>query len=244
MPLRLIIARHGNTFESGEAPRRVGARTDMPLTSRGRDQAHTLGRDLSIKFGQINKIYAAPLLRTQQTAEIAASEMAHPPLIETLDFLREVDHGPDENKSDDIIAARLGPQALPRWDKDLIMPDDWSPRPSDILKSWQLFLDHLIQDYEGACRSLSPASTLTSQTVLVVTSNGIARFAPLAVLKPSRIQDSHTGNYRNNEDMGGANSLAPLLAQLSVPSLRLATGAYGEMSYDDTKWVLIDWNRS
>jgi transcriptional regulator GlxA family with amidase domain len=28
----LIIARHGNTFEDGETPRRVGARTDLPLS--------------------------------------------------------------------------------------------------------------------------------------------------------------------------------------------------------------------
>lgn len=222
MALRLIIARHGNTFESGETPRRVGGgRTDLPLTAHGRDQARSLGRDLSTKFGPIDKIYAAPLLRTTQTAEIAASEMASsdiapPPAIETLDFLREIDHGPDENKSDAEIADRLGPQALKLWDTELTMPADWAPRPVEILKSWQLFLNRVIQDYEDACRThprVSALAPIPDQTILVVTSNGIARFAPPAVL-----------------------------STLSLPSLKLATAAYGVMSYDDAKWTLINWN--
>lgn len=215
MALRLIIARHGNTFESGETPRRVGGRTDLPLTAHGRDQARSLGRDLSTKFGPIDKIYAAPLLRTTQTAEIAASEMASsdiapPPAIETLDFLREIDHGPDENKSDAEIADRLGPQALKLWDTELTMPADWAPRPSEILKSWQLFLHQITHQFTHQTMS-SPAHS--HQTVLVVTSNGIARFAPPAVLPT-----------------------------LPLPSLKLATAAYGVMSYDDAKWTLINWN--
>ena len=28
----LVVIRHGNTFEADEEPRRVGARTDLPLT--------------------------------------------------------------------------------------------------------------------------------------------------------------------------------------------------------------------
>ena len=30
MTTRLIIARHGNTFEKGQTPTRVGGRTDLP----------------------------------------------------------------------------------------------------------------------------------------------------------------------------------------------------------------------
>ena len=33
--MRLILARHGNTFEAGETPVWVGAREDLPLTARG-----------------------------------------------------------------------------------------------------------------------------------------------------------------------------------------------------------------
>ena len=44
--ITLVIARHGNTFESGETPRRVGARTDLPLTEKGRQQAQAIGHYL------------------------------------------------------------------------------------------------------------------------------------------------------------------------------------------------------
>lgn len=235
MTLQLIIARHANTFESGETPRRVGARTDLNLTSRGREQSSQLGRALASRFGQIETIYAAPLLRTKQTADIAASEMPSPPSIETLDFLREIDHGPDENKSDADIAARLGPQALALWDEELIMPDDWSPRPLDIVKSWKLFLHHIAQQTDSG-------QTAPQKTILVVTSNGIARFAPLAALCPIETLDDHTIPSHPN-GVHGNPSLASLLSQLSLPSLKLATAAYGVMSYNDTKWTLIDWNK-
>ena len=39
---QLLIVRHGNTFETGETPRRVGLRTDLPLSSSGRKQANAL----------------------------------------------------------------------------------------------------------------------------------------------------------------------------------------------------------
>ena len=38
----LIIARHGNTFDKGDIPTRVGARTDLPLVEKGRAQAKAL----------------------------------------------------------------------------------------------------------------------------------------------------------------------------------------------------------
>ena len=39
-----IVVRHGNTFEADEQPRRIGARTDLPLTAKGVEQARALGR--------------------------------------------------------------------------------------------------------------------------------------------------------------------------------------------------------
>ncbi|MGA3882329.1 histidine phosphatase family protein, partial [Bacillus pumilus] len=38
-----VIVRHGNTFAAGEPPRRIGARTDLPLTAQGQAQAEALG---------------------------------------------------------------------------------------------------------------------------------------------------------------------------------------------------------
>ena len=43
----LLLARHGNTFEPSDKVVWVGARTDLPLTSMGREQAAALGEGLS-----------------------------------------------------------------------------------------------------------------------------------------------------------------------------------------------------
>ena len=38
-PIRLILVRHGNTFEAGQKCVKVGSKTDMPLTAQGLRQA-------------------------------------------------------------------------------------------------------------------------------------------------------------------------------------------------------------
>ena len=65
MRTRLIIARHGNTFRLEETPTRVGAKTDLPLVEefKGRSIGRYLKHDIIPDV-----IYAAPLLRTMQTA--------------------------------------------------------------------------------------------------------------------------------------------------------------------------------
>ena len=43
----LLLARHGNTFNKGDKIVWVGARTDLPLTAKGREQALALGQALA-----------------------------------------------------------------------------------------------------------------------------------------------------------------------------------------------------
>ena len=63
----LIIARHGNTFEDGEPPRRVGARTDLPLTNKGRMQARAVGLWLKENKLMPDVVYSSTLQRTIET---------------------------------------------------------------------------------------------------------------------------------------------------------------------------------
>ena len=51
--IKLIIARHGNTFNKGETPTRVGSRTDIPLVDSGKEQAKLIGEYL-VKEGKVN----------------------------------------------------------------------------------------------------------------------------------------------------------------------------------------------
>lgn len=168
MTITLIIARHGNTFSTGQTPTRVGARTDLPLVQSGEEQALRLGHHLKAEHLVPDMIFTSSLRRTIDTAHLACvSMMCTCPAIQ-IDFLNEIDYGPDENKPEADVISRLGELSLKRWDELGTMPDDWSPRPDVITAHWQNFLKQCEAEYQG-------------KTILTVTSNGIARFVlPLA----------------------------------------------------------------
>ncbi len=168
MVTRLIIARHGNTFRSGETPTRVGAKTDLPLVEEVRGRS--IGLYLKNKGIIPNKVYAAPLLRTTQTATLAAEELGFKGEIIKLDSFTEIDYGVDENQTEDVVKARLGNGDIQRgaeiislWDKQAIVPDGWCVDLQQLISTWLDFANNQI-----------PAG----ETALVVSSNGIIRFAP------------------------------------------------------------------
>jgi len=68
--IRLILVRHGNTFENHQTPKIVGARSDLPLTAQGCEQARQLARYLISKGMSPAGIYAGGLKRQIQTAQI------------------------------------------------------------------------------------------------------------------------------------------------------------------------------
>jgi len=81
--MNLLLARHG---ESEWIVRGDEAGFNSPLTDKGRQQARLLGRWLAANY-EIDVIYASPLIRARETAEIVAAEL-HLPV--TLDHdLRE-----------------------------------------------------------------------------------------------------------------------------------------------------------
>lgn len=164
MTTTLVIARHGNTFAPNEIPTRVGARTDLPLSSSGEEQALRLGYALKGNNLIPAHVYTSQLRRTIDTARLACVSMACAAENETTDFLNEIDYGPDENKPDVDVHARIGHEALERWDAEGVMPDGWSPSPEIIIQGWKNFLQKIDTKFSG-------------KTVLAVTSNGIARFA-------------------------------------------------------------------
>ena len=87
----IVIVRHGNTFETGEPARRIGAGTDLPLTRRGEQQAEALGRCFADKGWNFARILASPLQRTWQTAEaIAACQSTHARIEQALSGLRQI----------------------------------------------------------------------------------------------------------------------------------------------------------
>ena len=160
----LIIARHGNTFGPGDTPTRVGARTDLPLVESGKAQAKALGLHFLENGLGPDVVYVSPLLRTQHTADIILQATNTEAAIETLELLREIDYGPDENRPEEAVIARIGIEAIKLWDERAIVPKGWLVDPDKLIRGWLDFSQSIEKSEKN--------------TFLAVTSNGAARFAP------------------------------------------------------------------
>jgi probable phosphoglycerate mutase len=202
MTVRLLIARHGNTFKPDETPRRVGAPTDLPLVETGHAQATRLGKYLKDNNLLPDIVYTSRLKRTIETAQGVIAQLGVTRAIHQSDMFDEIDHGPDENKTDPEIVARIGAASFGQWESNNVMPREWSPQPDVLRKRWFDFAAHCEKAYDD-------------KTVLVVTSNGVARFAPLLA--------------NNAEDVIG-------------PNRKMGTGCVSVMEGSGGLWMISHWN--
>lgn len=182
MKKKIVIVRHGNTFLPTETPTRVGAKTDLPLVEK--DKATKVAKWLLENNIIPNTLYSSPLKRTIQTSEIINCEMKLNCNIQLIECFREVDYGPDENKTEEEVIKRLGEHHLKlegrelsdiheitrrgkteieNWDKSASVPHGWRVNIEEIKNCWKNFASDIVRDNE---------------TALVCSSNGIIRFAP------------------------------------------------------------------
>lgn len=163
MTTRIIIARHGNTFSKEQTPLRVGARTDLPLveTERGTN----IGKYLKMRTLFPSAVFAAPLKRTTETARLAIAALDKDIPLKSDNRFTEIDYGPDEAKTEDEVIARIGQEAMDKWNREAIVPDGWKVSVEGIIKAWEEFAKEVERDY-------------LNKNVMVVSSNGIIRFAP------------------------------------------------------------------
>lgn len=160
---RIFIIRHGNTFGPDEAPRRIGAGSNLPLVESGRIQADRLGKHFAQLGLSISGLASSSLLRASETAARIGTALARTP-DGTLPWLNEIDHGPDEGQLEDAVIARIGTDAIERWDRQGIAPPGWIVDADARITSWRAFFRQRPQGDH-----------------LLVTSNGAARFALLAL---------------------------------------------------------------
>lgn len=183
MVTSLLIIRHGNTFGPDEEPRRVGCRTDIPLAESGIEQAKSLGMFLSKNNLIPDYICASALQRAQQTACILMHTAGQTDVsIETDTAFNEIDHGPDENQTEDQIIERIGRDALNDWNEFGVVPDGWQVDPRLVQQSWIDFADHCVQDRPD-------------QLSCVVSSGGIIRFAPI-LLDGNQLPDDQSSKVK------------------------------------------------
>lgn len=204
MKTRLLIARHGNTFRPDETPRRLGLQ-DIPLVESGLVQGRALGEYLKKNNLIPDVIFTSELQRTKQTAEQAQKMMGTHLDVQTLAMFNEIDYGPDENKMDEEVIARIGAEALKAWDAEGTAPPGWNVDPKNIIRDWHHFANQQLTKQQG-------------KTILVVTSNGIARFAPYL-----------TGDFAGFS---------------AKHKIKIATGALCVFENPNASeyWECIDWN--
>ena len=206
----LIIARHGNTFNPEDTPTRVGAHTDLPLVESGQEQARKIGAWLKQNNIYPEIVYSSELQRTKQTAQIAIETLGYKQPIFPLSIFNEIDYGPDENQPEDKVIARIGDQAIKDWDAHATVPNGWQFNPDECIENWKNFAKQIFNDNKQD----------TDDVIMVVTSNGIARFAPHL-----------TGNFKEFADNH---------------KIKLSTGALGVLKFAKTskgdQWIIKDWN--
>lgn len=169
---RVAIVRHGNTFAPGEPPRRIGSATDLPLVESGRAQARALAEHFAENGLTFDRIITSPLRRTRETAALIANRAP----VETADWLREIDHGPDENRPEEAVLARIGAPALAAWESEAAPPPGWIVDADARIAAWRRLLEEV-----------------GNESWLIVTSNGAARFALVALGQaPAKLR---TGAY-------------------------------------------------
>ncbi|WP_156678245.1 histidine phosphatase family protein [Sphingomonas profundi] len=198
----LVIVRHGNTFAPGETPLRIGARTDLPLVPGGIAQARALGGWFAGAGIRFDRAFVSPLRRTQETAALILDDQPDPPAIEPAGWLAEIDHGPDEGRTDAAVVARIGADALAQWDERAVPPPGWLVDKESRLAAW---------------RALYDAAEGMGGTLLIVTSNGSARFALMA-------------------------QVALHAEARALPSLKIRTGAWGEIAVEAGVARLCGWD--
>ncbi len=200
MVTKLIVARHGNTFNKGDIITRVGGKTDLPLVESGLKQGELLGKYLKQEEIFPDVIYSSPLKRAKQTAQKAIEFMGIEREIKESDDFSEIDYGQDENRPEEEVVARVGQDAIDLWNTEAIPPAGWNVNPQEIRQSWKDFADS-IKD--------------SGQTVMVTTSNGIARFSFAILQDESIVKDL---------------------------DIKLSTGAFGIFIYENGEWKMDSWN--
>lgn len=200
----ILIARHGNTFDKGDRVIRIGCKTDLPLSSSGRSQAVLLGKYLEHRKLKLGAVFTSTLKRTIETAQLMLERANQSPKIYNSNIFDEIDYGVDEGKTDEEVIARIGAEALHAWDREAIVPAGWNIDPQKIILNWQKFAEQILKQYPG-------------EVVLVVTSNGIARFA----LHLARDFDEFK----------------------KLHNIKLGTGHVGSLSYSNAQWEVDYWNQ-
>ncbi|MFH2037530.1 MAG: histidine phosphatase family protein [Candidatus Zixiibacteriota bacterium] len=164
--MKLYIARHGNTFNPGEKVVWTGKTNDLPLVTKGIEQAKAIAESFNVNKIHPTSIYCSPLKRTLNYAETIISEMSlHlKPIIDSR--LNEIDYGQWTGLSNEEVIERFGSEEQTAWNNHSIFPKNagWSETESKIMADIISFTQQIIND--------NPAGS----NILIISSNGKMRY--------------------------------------------------------------------
>ncbi len=189
---RLMVVRHGNTFEANQVATQVGAKTDMALTEKGLAQAQAFADLLLEKGLRPQAIYSGSLQRQSKTANILTNTFPQAALITHTPALDEIDYGAWEGLTLEEITQRW-PAEYGAWHTQGIWPNAIFGQSLEYhlsaLNKWLLTVSEQVT--EGGL-------------IVAVSSNGIIRFLLQwvpglwqSIVNEKKINDYKvgTGNY-------------------------------------------------
>lgn len=150
----LTLVRHGQT--DWNLARRIQGTTDIPLNDTGREDARAAARLLADDTH--HAIYASPLVRARETAEIIAQELGLPSPTLSPD-MREREFGEGE--------GLLVPEYLERY-------GDWHGLPLGAETLHQV-RDRALAALDRIARDARRRSAPVAESVIVVTHGGVIR---------------------------------------------------------------------
>ncbi len=170
--MRIIFARHGNTFAPGDRVVWIGAGDDVPLVAKGRKQARRVAQALAAARVAPERIFCASLRRTREHAEIIARELGLDAAPVADRRLNEIDYGTWAGRTSAELAERPGLEAqIKAWSEADVWPRDagWDSSEAEIRRAAADFMNDITGEYHE------------HEVLLVVTSNGVLRFFPRSV---------------------------------------------------------------
>lgn len=164
--MKIILSRHGNTFNPGEHATWVGSRNDLPLVETGLNQAKILANSLKQAAIFPLAIYCSPLQRTRVYAQVVIEELklALQPIID--ERLNEINYGTWSGLSNEQIRSTFGGQELEAWEKHSQWPSaaGWEGSEQLLAEQVQTFCEDIINQYPS------------DGTILIISSNGRLRY--------------------------------------------------------------------
>ncbi len=164
--MRLILLRHGNTFNPGENAVWVGKREDLPLVAQGKVQAQSVAGVLNELDVYPDALYCSSLKRTREFAQILKKVCGWETAITADERLDELDYGAWSCLTSEEIAARGFVVELQQWNDHCVWPENagWEGTPELIRAEVDDFVQDAIKTFDD------------DATVVGVTSNGRIRY--------------------------------------------------------------------